>query len=93
MYQARGNLETLPVHLKMIVDQCKTVTIDNARNDLTKTMVNLDVFENKQKNTNMPYKKIINRPGVAGAGLQTPLLLIHSFSESVILFLQIFKIS
>ena len=36
---------------------------------------------------------IFNRPDVAGAVLQTPLLLIHSFNESVTLFLQIFKIS
>ena len=36
---------------------------------------------------------LINRPGVAGAVLQTPLSLINSVSESVSLFLQIFKIS
>ena len=35
VYQARGNLETLPVHLKITGDHCKTVTIDNARNVLS----------------------------------------------------------
>ena len=42
-------------------------------------------------------KSIVNRPGVAGAVLQTPWSLIHSFIhlliDSVILLLQIFKIS
>ena len=36
---------------------------------------------------------LINRPGVAGAVLQIPLSLINSVSESVFLFLQIFKTS
>ena len=36
---------------------------------------------------------IFHRPGVAGAVLHTALSLIHSFSQSVILFLQIFILS
>ena len=36
---------------------------------------------------------IINRPGVAGAVLQSPPLLINSLIDSVILFLPVFKTS
>ena len=40
-----------------------------------------------------PLFVIVNGPGVAGAVLHTASWFIHSFSESVSLFLQIFKIS
>ena len=36
---------------------------------------------------------VINRPGVAGAVLQTPLSFINSLIQSLALFLQIFKAS
>ena len=39
------------------------------------------------------FSVIFNRPGVAGAVLQTPSSLINSVRESVSLFLPIFKIS
>ena len=55
--------------------------------------MNSYILSAKLKIPTLAQKLLFNRPGVAGAVLKTPSLLVISFSQSVSLFLPIFKIS
>ena len=72
---------TYPVIFRTIFVQFVTTLVQLSTNIL--------IFRNKYVSVNT-FEVIINRPGVAGAVIETPSSIIYSLSQSLILFLQTF---